>query len=282
MPYGGKKGDLHLASTCPVDTSLTLIQSVFTQPNIYSQAAVFAIADPILHTHLLIKVFDRIKQKQWVEAKFLWVENLLLYNKLKTGYINLFGSLSELFFEQFFQDSLDWNFLLLKAQKPQSQVLPGGGNYFETCLKYWQELFIVSCGSELVTINGKKPKDVPANAYKVDKYASLESRKIKHLYLCAGINITDEEFYLESKDLPEEISFPEDVHIKQRYRFIGASFCDSNHHIADVRFENVKNAGWYQYDSLGKTYRARAMFIGNSRPPCKNGYAMDFAIYVKI
>ncbi|CAG8795633.1 19961_t:CDS:2, partial [Racocetra fulgida] len=68
MPYGGKKGELHLTSTCPVDTSLTLIQSVFTQQNIYSQAAAFAIADPISRTHLLIKVFDRMKQKQWVEA----------------------------------------------------------------------------------------------------------------------------------------------------------------------------------------------------------------------
>ncbi|CAG8848505.1 33715_t:CDS:2, partial [Gigaspora margarita] len=165
MPYGGKKGNLHLTSTCPVDTSLTLIQSAFTQQNIYSQAAAFAIADPISHTHLLIKVFDRMKQKQWVEAKFLWVENLPLYNKLKTGCINLFGSLSELFFEQFFQDSLDWNLLIIKSTvttvcdsdycpkkilplthsydivltKPQLPVLPEGGNYFETCLRYWQE-----------------------------------------------------------------------------------------------------------------------------------------------
>ncbi|CAG8821828.1 1267_t:CDS:2, partial [Gigaspora margarita] len=62
--------------------------------NIYSQAATFAVADPTSCTHLLLKVFDRMKQKQWVEAKFLWVENLSLYNKLKTGYVSLFGSLS--------------------------------------------------------------------------------------------------------------------------------------------------------------------------------------------
>ncbi|CAG8854731.1 6873_t:CDS:2, partial [Gigaspora margarita] len=153
---------------------------------------------------------------------------------------------------------------------------------------YWQEPCIVSCGSELVTTNGKKPKNVPVNAIKVDKYALLESGKIIQIdqwlplilvVNVAGINITDEGLFLESKDLPEEISFPEDVHIKQRYHLMGASFCDGNHHVADVRFENVKNAGWYQYDGLGKTYRARAMFIENSRPPHKNGYAMDFAIY---
>ncbi|CAG8519967.1 43748_t:CDS:2, partial [Gigaspora margarita] len=99
----------------------------------------------------------------------------------------------------------------------------------------------------------------------------------------AGININDERFYLESKNLPEEIMFPlKDTYIKQRYRLMGASFCDGSHHVADVRFENVKNAGWYQYDGLGKTYHARAIYIGSSRPSHKDGYAMDFAIYVKI
>ncbi|CAG8652827.1 25008_t:CDS:2, partial [Gigaspora rosea] len=254
MPYGGKKGELHLTSTCPVDTSLTLIQSAFTRQNIYSQAATFAIADPTSRTHLLLKVFDRMKQKQWVEAKFLWVENLSSHNKLKTGCVSLFGSLSELFFEQFFQDSLNWNLLIVKSTVttmcdsdycPKKIMPPANfydivlmGNYFETCLKHWQEPCIVSCGSEFVTMNGKKPKNVPANAFKVDKYTSVESGKIKYLYLCsgkatsarqidrrlplilvvnvAGINITDEGFYLECKDLPEEISFPsEDANIKQ-------------------------------------------------------------------
>ncbi|CAG8461465.1 9879_t:CDS:10 [Dentiscutata heterogama] len=238
MPYGGKRGEIHLTSTCPIDTSLTIIQSAFTQQNIYSQAAAFAVANPTSRTHLLIK--------------------------LKTGCINLFGSLSELFFEQFFHDSLDQNLLVVKSTvttvcdsdycpkkilsptniydivliKPQLPVLPGEGNYFEICLKHWQEPCIIFCGSEFVSINGKKPKNVPVNAFKVDKYTSVESGKIKHLYLCAGkttstrqidqrlplvlvvnvagINITDEGFYLESKDLPEEISFPEDVYKKQR------------------------------------------------------------------
>ncbi|CAG8761569.1 18250_t:CDS:2, partial [Gigaspora margarita] len=40
--------------------------------------------------------------------------------------------------------------------------------------------------------------------------------KVEKSINVAGINITDEGFYLESKDLPEEISFPEDIHIKQR------------------------------------------------------------------
>ncbi|CAG8485917.1 25024_t:CDS:2, partial [Gigaspora rosea] len=96
------------------------------------------------------------------------------------------------------------------------------------------------------------------------------------------ININDERFYLESKDLPEEIRFPLKDTLKQRYRLMGVSFCNSNHHVADVRFENVKNAEWYQYDGLGKTYCTRAMYIGSSRPSHKDGYAMDFAIYVKI
>ncbi|RIB07442.1 hypothetical protein C2G38_2274242 [Gigaspora rosea] len=289
MPYRGKKDELHLTSTCPVDTSLTLIQSAFTQKNIYSQAATFAVADPTSRTHLLLKVFDRMKQKQWVEAKFLWVENLSSHNKLKTGCMSLFGSLSELFFEQFFCDSLNWNLLIVKSTvttscdsnycpkkimslanvydivliKLQLSVLSGKGTYFKTCLKHWQDPCIVSCGSEFVTMNGKQPKNVLVNAFKVDKYTSIESGKIKHLYLCtgkatstrhinrrlplilvvnvAGINITDEGFYLECKDLPEEISFPsEDAYIKQRYRLMGASFCNSNHHVADVCFENVK------------------------------------------
>ena len=67
-----------------------------------------------------------------------------------------------------------------------------------------------------------------------------------------------------------------------RYCLTGVSFCNNIHHIADVYFENVKNVGWYQYDGLGKTYRARAMYIGSSRPPLKNGYTMNFVIYVKV
>ncbi|CAG8809268.1 19437_t:CDS:1, partial [Gigaspora rosea] len=71
MPYGGKKSTLYLTSTCPVDTSLTLIQSAFTYQEIYNQATAFALSDSNLHTSLLFQVFDRMKQKKWVEAKFL-------------------------------------------------------------------------------------------------------------------------------------------------------------------------------------------------------------------
>ncbi|KAF0459945.1 hypothetical protein F8M41_000641 [Gigaspora margarita] len=243
-------------------------QCIVQLADIISQAATFAVANPTSCTHLLLKVFDRIKQKQWVEAKFLWVENLSLYNKLKTGCVSLFESLSELFFEQFFRDSLNWNLLIVKSTimtscnsdycskkimllaniynivliKPQLSVLSGEGTYFKTWLKHWQEPLKV-----------------------------------------ARINITDERFYLECKDLPEEISFPsEDAYIKQRYRLMGASFCDGNHHVADVCFENIKNAGWYQYDSLEKTYHAQAIYIGSLCSLYKNGYAMVFAIYVKI
>ncbi|CAG8627082.1 26970_t:CDS:2 [Gigaspora margarita] len=130
MPYGGKKGEVHLTSTCLVDTGLTLIQSAFTQQNIYSQAAAFAIANPTSYTHLLIK--------------------------------------------------------------------------------YWEEPCVVSCGSELVTMNGRSPKNIPKNAFKVDKYTSVEIN-------IAGVNTNNEGFYLESKDLPEEIKFPlKDTNIKQK------------------------------------------------------------------
>ncbi|CAG8712719.1 46447_t:CDS:2 [Gigaspora margarita] len=217
-----------------------------------------------------------MKQKQWVEAKFLWIENLLPHNKLKTGCMSLFGSLSELFFEQFFRDSLNWNLLIIKST------------------------IMTSCDSDYCS---KKIMSL-ANVYDI-KTATVSVVRRGHLYLCtgkatstrhidrqlplilvvnvAGINITDKGFYLEYKDLLEEISFPsEDAYIKQKYRLMRASFCDGNYHVANVHFENVKNVGWYQYDSLGKTYRARAMYIGSSCPSHKNSYAMDFAIYVKI
>ncbi|RIB22620.1 hypothetical protein C2G38_2033441 [Gigaspora rosea] len=87
-----------------------------------------------------------------------------------------------------------------------------------------------------------------------------------------GISINEEGIYLKNKDLPEEISFPPDDEQKKQ----------SNHHVADIHFENIKNSGWYQYDRMGKTYRARAMHIGNARPPHRNGYVMDFVIYIKI
>ncbi|CAG8760193.1 9017_t:CDS:2 [Gigaspora margarita] len=189
--------------------------------NIYSQAATFAVANSTSHTHLLLKVFDRMKQKQWVKAKFLWVENLSLHNKLKTGCVSLFGSLSE--------------HLYLCAGKATSTR----------------------------QIDRQLPLILVVNV--------------------AGINITNEGLYLECKNLLEEISFSsENANIKQRYRLMGASFCDSNYYIADVRFENIKNVGWYHYNSLEKTYCARAMYIGSLLPSHKNGYAIDFVIYIKI
>ncbi|KAG9302426.1 hypothetical protein G9A89_011476 [Geosiphon pyriformis] len=98
-----------------------------------------------------------------------------------------------------------------------------------------------------------------------------------------GISTINEKTSLQNKDLPEEINFPKGNQItKQRYRLMGVSFCNDIHHIADVRFENVKNSGWYQYDGLQKTYKARAMAIGSSRPPPKSGYTMAFVIYGKI
>ncbi|RIB27572.1 hypothetical protein C2G38_2160191 [Gigaspora rosea] len=151
-------------------------------------------------------------------------------------------------------------------------------NYFETCLKIWQVSYIIPCGAEFKTMDENGSINIPKNAFKIDKYTSVETGNVK-----LSININDDRAYLENKDLPEEINFlSEDVNIRQRYHLMGVSFCDGNHHIADVRHENVKNIGWFQYDGLGKTYRLRAMYIGCSRPTHKNSYAMDYVIYVKI
>lgn len=116
MPYGGKKGQLQLTCTCPVDTSLTLIQSVLSHKNIHKKAITFAEADPNSQTCRLLQVIDLMKQQRWVEAKFLWIENLPSYIKSeKTNRVDLFGSLSECFFEQFFHNSLDHNLLVIKS-----------------------------------------------------------------------------------------------------------------------------------------------------------------------
>ncbi|RIB17965.1 hypothetical protein C2G38_2185940 [Gigaspora rosea] len=82
MPYGEKKDTLYLISTCPVDTSLTLVQSTLTYHDIYNQANAFALANSNSCTNILLQVFDLMKQKKWTEAKFLWVENLPTYTKL--------------------------------------------------------------------------------------------------------------------------------------------------------------------------------------------------------
>ncbi|CAG8809189.1 2015_t:CDS:2, partial [Gigaspora rosea] len=150
--------------------------------------------------------------------------------------------------------------------KLQTPVLPGS-NYFEACLKNWQKPCIVPCSTEFKAMD-KESTNIPKNSFKIDKYTSVETGNVKlskvkstrqidqRLPLILVINVTgisiiDEETYLENKDIPEEISFPsEDVNIKQRYRLTGVSFCDDKHYIANIRFENVKNTGWYQYDGL--------------------------------
>ncbi|KAF0530589.1 hypothetical protein F8M41_012078 [Gigaspora margarita] len=107
---------MYLTFTCPVDTSLTLIQSAFTHYNIHKQANDLALINPNSYTYLLLQVLDRMKNKQWSEAKVLWVESLLSYSKLVNGdEINFFGGLSEWFFEQFFQDPLDQNLIVVKS-----------------------------------------------------------------------------------------------------------------------------------------------------------------------
>ncbi|CAG8642470.1 20157_t:CDS:2, partial [Gigaspora margarita] len=145
-------------------------------------------------------------------------------------------------------------------------------NYFETCLKIWQESYIIPCGVEFKTMDKKGSINISKNAFKIDKYTLVETENIK-----LSISINNNKTYLENKDLPEKINFSsEDVNIRQRYRLTRVSFCDGNHHIADVHLENVKNIEWYQYDRLEKTYRSRAMYIGSSRPTHKNNYAMDY------
>ncbi|CAG8713220.1 18185_t:CDS:2 [Gigaspora rosea] len=171
-------------------------------------------------------------------------------------------------------------------------------NYFETCLKIWQVSYIIPCGAEFKTMDENGSINIPKNAFKIDKYTSVETGNVKLIKSTRhidqqlplilvinviGININDDRAYLENKDLPEEINFlSEDVNIRQRYRLMGVSFCDGNYYIADVRLKNVKNIGWYQYDGLEKTYHSRAMYIESSRPTHKNNYAMNYVIYVKI
>ncbi|CAG8685156.1 11449_t:CDS:2, partial [Gigaspora margarita] len=292
MLYGEKKDTLYLTSTCPVDTSLTLMQSAFTYQNIYKQATTFTLSDPNSHIHLLLQALDLMKQKKWIEAKFLWIKNLPSCIKLaKTNRIDLFRGLSEWFFEQFFHDSLDQNLLVIRSKiisicdssycpkkalhsanlydiiltKTQAPMLQES-NYFKPCLKNWQKPYIAPCGAEFKTIDKKGSVNISENAFKINKYTLAETGNVK-----LSISITNEGTYLKNKDLPEEINFPsEDVNIKQ-----------SNHYIADVCFENIKNIGWYQYDELGKTYRSRAMYIESSSPPYKNNYTMDYVLYVK-
>ncbi|CAG8444280.1 15873_t:CDS:2 [Gigaspora rosea] len=313
-----KPSQLTMSSMDSHGNTVIFTMPAFTNSNIHKQAKEFALLNPNSHTHLLLQVLDRMKNKQWLEAKILWAESLSSYSKLvNDGEINFFGGLSERFFEQFFQDPLDQNLLVVKSTitticdseycprkvlslancydiiliKTQVCILPGS-NYFETYLRQWKEPFITPCGSEFKTMNGEKPKNISISAFRylyICSEKAISTRQIdQQLLLILAINVTgisiiDEEIYLENKDLSEEISFPpDDIHLMQRYRLMNVSFCNGNHYIADVRFENIKDSGWYHYDGLGKTYRARAMYIGNARPPRKDGYAMDLVIYVKI
>ncbi|KAG9285737.1 hypothetical protein G9A89_003416 [Geosiphon pyriformis] len=98
------------------------------------------------------------------------------------------------------------------------------------------------------------------------EYLGCSNRRLPLILVInvTGISTINEKTSLQNKDLPEEINFPKGNQItKQRYRLMGVSFCNDIHHIADVRFENFKNSGWYQYDGLQKTYKARAMAIGS-------------------
>ncbi|CAG8760671.1 5846_t:CDS:2 [Gigaspora margarita] len=229
------------------------------------------------------------KSSSSIEAKLLWIENLPLYTKLPTNVrqVNLFEGLAEWFFEHFFHESLDQNLIVVKSTVTttcdsdycpkflQSSNVLSSSNYFEAYLKYWQDPYITTCGSEIKTVNGKEPKGIPANAFKIKNQILAETGTSR-------INILNEGIYHQSKDLSTEINFPLYQVITQRYHLTGVSYCNSNHHIADIWFENVKNVGWYQYDGLEKTYRARAKYIGNIPPPLRDSYAMDYIIYVRI
>ncbi|CAG8547092.1 18593_t:CDS:2, partial [Racocetra fulgida] len=66
--------------------------------------------------------------------------------------------------------------------------------------------------AEFKTMDEKESINISENAFKIDKYASIETENVK-----LSISITDKGTYLENKDLPEEINFPlEDINIKQR------------------------------------------------------------------
>ncbi|KAG9286282.1 hypothetical protein G9A89_014268 [Geosiphon pyriformis] len=214
-------------------------------------------------------IFELMKQKQWIEAKILWIANLPPYGKLiKEEQLDLFEGLSEQFFEQFFHDSLDQNLLVVKITImtmcssdycPKKVLFPV--NCFDITLMYFYR-----CTGDTVS---KRQID----------------QRLPLIFVINGTEIStiNEKTSLQNKDLLEEINFPKGNQItKQRYRLMGVSFCNGIHHIADVCFENIKNSGWYQYDGLQKTYKARAMTIGSSRPPPKSVYTIDFVIYEKI
>ena len=51
--------------------------------------------------------------------------------------------------------------------------------YFKTCLKYWQEPYLCTCGSEFKTTDGEAPKNIPVNAYEIEKVTLVETEETK-------------------------------------------------------------------------------------------------------
>ena len=52
-------------------------------------------------------------------------------------------------------------------------------DYFEACLKYWQEPYIVAYESEFKTTDGEVPKNIPIDAFEIDEYISVETSATK-------------------------------------------------------------------------------------------------------
>ncbi|CAG8746541.1 22575_t:CDS:2, partial [Gigaspora rosea] len=202
----------------------------FIHYNIHKQANDLALINPNSYTYFLLQVLDRIKNKQWSEAKVLWVESLPSYSKLVNdqNLIVVKSTVTTICDSEYCPKRVlplanCYDIILIKTQ---ASILPES-NYFETYFKQWKEPYIVPCESEFKTMNGEKPKKIPISAFRFDKCTSVETGKTKQIdqwlplilvINVTGINIIDKEKYLENKDLPEEISFPpDDVHIKQRY-----------------------------------------------------------------
>ncbi|CAG8433200.1 512_t:CDS:2 [Ambispora gerdemannii] len=221
-----------------LDTSLILIQAVFTHKNIHEKAVVLAEADP---NSQMCHLLQSEKKEQ----------------------VNLFGSLSECFFEQFFHDSLDQNLIIVK-----SMVTTECDSSYCPKKVLSPEPYLCICGSEFKTTNGEAPKNISVNAYRIEKVTLVKIGETKNVYRCAdnttstrqidqqlplilvinvtGISIDDEEVYLQNKDLPEKISFLYEDHVMtKRYHLAGVSYCNGNHHVADIYFEKTKNVGWY-------------------------------------
>ena len=64
--------------------------------------------------------------------------------------------------------------LYIFPRKMDASVL-SGSTYFETCLKHWQEPYLCICGSEFKTTNSEAPKNIPVNAYEIEKVTLVET-----------------------------------------------------------------------------------------------------------